>query len=170
MIKIIITIIKPLLFSIRFLKGSRIMSLLRREYFNSLGASIPKSVNVQRDVCIWGCKNVEIGEGSFLGEGVRLIAYEKNISIGCNVLLASGTKIITRSHVYEDVSRNISDQGYINAPVKIGNDVWIGFNTIILPGIIISDKVIIGANSVVTKNLVSPGVYAGVPAKFIKDR
>lgn len=54
-------------------------------------------------------------------------------------------------------------------PICIGNNVFIGSQCIIMPGVNVGDNVVIGAGSVVTKNLKSNGVYAGVPAKFIKS-
>ena len=54
--------------------------------------------------------------------------------------------------------------------VKIGNDVWIGHGAVIMPGISIGDGAVIGANAVVTKNVASYAVHAGVPAKFLKWR
>jgi acetyltransferase-like isoleucine patch superfamily enzyme len=54
------------------------------------------------------------------------------------------------------------------APIIIGNNVWIGSNSTILPGVVIGDNSIIGAGSVVTKNVPSNVIVAGVPAKVIK--
>ncbi len=52
-------------------------------------------------------------------------------------------------------------------PIKIGNNVYIGNDALILPGVEICDNVIIGANSVVTKSITTSGIYAGVPCKYI---
>ncbi|MBJ7883159.1 DapH/DapD/GlmU-related protein, partial [Gelidibacter salicanalis] len=57
-----------------------------------------------------------------------------------------------------------------NLPVIIEDDVWIGRNVVILPGIRISSGSIVGANSVVTKNICANSIVGGVPAKFIKFR
>ena len=53
--------------------------------------------------------------------------------------------------------------------VNIGNDVFIGIKSIIMPGVSICDKVVIGVNTVVTKSITKSGVYVGSPAKFIKE-
>ena len=50
----------------------------------------------------------------------------------------------------------------------IGNNIWIAANVTILPGVTISDNIVIGANSVVTNSLLKPGFYAGFPAIFLK--
>ena len=86
------------------------------------------------------------------------------IVIGDNVTMASGVFILTH-----DASTNMHLGFTKKAPVKIGNDVFIGANTLILPGVTIGNRVIIGAGSIVTKDIPDNCVYAGNPAKKIKD-
>lgn len=74
-------------------------------------------------------------------------------------MLTGGRKVIkeigiSKEHIYRDI--------------KIGNNVWIGANSIILPGVVVEDNVVIAAGSVVTKSLDSGYIYGGVPAKLIK--
>jgi acetyltransferase-like isoleucine patch superfamily enzyme len=64
----------------------------------------------------------------------------------------------------------IKDQGKFEAPITIGKNVWIGTRATILPGVEIGDGVIIGANSLVTKNVMPYTIVGGIPAKFIRDR
>ena len=134
------------------------------------GAKIEVGLKIQRKVQLNGCKNIMIDNNVFLGEGTKLIAYDAPISIGAHSLIASDVIILTRSHVYDDVHKNISEQGYINSPVSIGSNVWIGFRCIILPGVHIGDGAIIAANSVVTKNVPENQVFGGIPAQFIRER
>lgn len=134
------------------------------------GAKIGKNIKIQNNVQLNGCKNINIGDNCFLGEGVKLIAYDAPISIGHHCLIASDVILITRSHNYDDIHKNISEQGYKNKPIIIGSNVWIGFRCIILPGVIIGDGAIIAANSVVTKNIPPNKIYGGMPAQLIKER
>ena len=84
------------------------------------------------------------------------------ITIGDNVTIAPRCHILAH-----DASTKIP-LGYTKiAPVVIGNDVFIGAESIILPGVTVGDKVVIGAGSVVTKDLAGNGVYVGNPARFI---
>lgn len=91
------------------------------------------------------------------------------MEIGNNVTIAAGVLFFTH-----DVSHAALNAYYIEEPVvpllgtiRIGNNVMIGANSVILPNVEIGDNVIVGAGSIVTKDLKSNGVYAGNPAKFI---
>ena len=90
------------------------------------------------------------------------------ISIGNNVTLTSGVRLIT----HDGGMRVLCNAGFVEKAdkfgcINIGNNVFIGIDTIILPNVNIGDNVVVGACSVVTKDLPSNGVYAGSPAKFI---
>ena len=61
-------------------------------------------------------------------------------------------------------------QDDIDKPITIGNDVWIGANSVIIAGVKIADGSVIGAGSVVTKNITKNSIVGGVPAKLIKYR
>jgi len=87
------------------------------------------------------------------------------VNIGNDVMIASGTRIITSTH---DYNNNPMWKHRVDRPVSIGNHVWIGANVIILPGIKIGNYVVIGAGSVVTKHVPDNCIVAGNPAKFIK--
>ena len=76
--------------------------------------------------------------------------------------------MITREHGYADLDKTMSAQGYMNAPISVEDDVWIGFQAVILPGITIGRGSIIGTSAVVTKDVPENVVAAGVPAKVIK--
>ena len=86
------------------------------------------------------------------------------IEIGKNVIMGMGSKIISANHDKNDFSK------HIKKTVKIGNNVWIGANVVILPGVEIGDNVVIGAGSVVTKSFKEGNcVIVGNPAKIIKN-
>ncbi|MFH6840061.1 acyltransferase [Providencia sp. 2024EL-00732] len=91
------------------------------------------------------------------------------IEIGNNVTITSETVILTHDGS-TCLIKDINGQRYFNfAKVKIGNNVFIGYRSIILPGVTIGDNVIIAAGSVVTKPIPNDCVYAGNPAKYIKS-
>ncbi|MFZ4105144.1 acyltransferase [Flavobacterium sp.] len=76
----------------------------------------------------------------------------------------------TDFHPIDHLDRRIHDFEKINsAPIEIGDDVFIGANSIILKGVKIGDRSVIGAGSVVTKNVPENQIWAGNPAKFIKN-
>ena len=104
-----------------------------------------------------------IGERFSCGDVSIMVNAE--VTIGHDVMIASGTRIITSTH---DYNNNPMWKHRVDRPIKIGNNVWIGAGVIILPGVIIGDYVVIGAGSVVTKHIPDRCVVAGNPAKLIK--
>ncbi len=89
------------------------------------------------------------------------------IEIGDNVTLVGNCRFITHDdsvRILRDKDPDIS----LAAPIKIGNNVFVGMDCIILPGVVIGDNVIVGAGSTVSKDIPSNSVAAGVPAKVIK--
>lgn len=86
------------------------------------------------------------------------------IVIGGNVRLGPGVKIISANHNLYNYDVHDSKK-----PIIIGNNCWIGANSVILPGIELGEHVIVGAGSVVTKSFESNCVIAGNPAKKIRD-
>jgi acetyltransferase-like isoleucine patch superfamily enzyme len=88
------------------------------------------------------------------------------ITIGNNVTVTSGVKFITHDGSTW-LMRDEKGRRFYYAPVSIGNNVFIGLNSIIMPGVKIEDKVIVAAGSVVTKSVPGGSIVAGVPAKII---
>ena len=76
--------------------------------------------------------------------------------------------ILTHTHKIADITIPMGLQGSEVKPVTIGNDVWIGMRSIIMPGVTIGEGAVIGAGSVVTKNIPPYSIAVGTPAKVIK--
>lgn len=110
--------------------------------------------------------NVSIGERCSFGGNVWLHAHDK-IEIGDDCMLAFGVNVATAGHI---TSTLIMNRSYISKPVKIGSNVWIGLNAIILPGVCIGDGSVVAAGAVVDKDIPSNTIVGGVPAKIIKTR
>ena len=89
------------------------------------------------------------------------------IRIGSHVLFGPGVQIYTATHPIDYLKRR-DDLEYAK-PISIGDDCWIGGNVVICPGVVIGERAIIGAGSVVTKNVAADTVVAGNPAKVIKS-
>ncbi len=108
-------------------------------------------------------KNIKIGKNVFINSCCRF-QDQGGIEIGDNVLIGHNTTIATLNH-----ELNPENRGNLTpSPVIIGNNVWIGSDCTILPGVRISDGAIIGAGSVVTKDVDKNTIVAGNPARFIK--
>jgi len=90
------------------------------------------------------------------------------IKIGDGCLFGPGVKVISANHVFSG-SKLIQDLGHEGKQVNIGHNVWVGANVVILPGVSIGDNCVIGAGSIVTKNIPPNKIVAGNPAKIIKE-
>lgn len=110
---------------------------------------------------------LDIGEGTRVGNFAHIVCTER-IDIGARVLIADRVYIADNSHEYEDIRRPIMDQPLRQlAPVAIGSGTWIGENVCIL-GCRIGRNCVIGANSVVTRDIPDHCVAFGSPAAPVK--
>jgi len=105
--------------------------------------------------------NVSINRGCVLHAGGE-------IEIGNDVLIGPGVTIYSQNHNFEDTSMPIVAQGYTCKKVTIGNNVWIAANATILPGVIIEDNCVIGANTLVNKKIEKGSLVVGNPCRVIK--
>ena len=109
--------------------------------------------------------DVTIGDHTRIGIHCTVIGP---VCIGSNVNLAQGITVTALNHNFEDTTKRIDEQGISTKPVVIGDDVWIGANAVILPGVTIGQHVVVAAGAVVTKDVPDNCVVGGVPAKEIK--
>lgn len=108
-------------------------------------------------------KNIHVGSGTFFNSGCKF-QDQGGIYIGDDVLIGHNVVIATLNHLVQPELRN----GMIPKSVHIGNKVWIGSNSTILPGIKIGENAIVGAGSVVTHDVAPNTIVAGNPAKLLK--
>ncbi len=95
------------------------------------------------------------------------LAAAAPLYIGHDVLIASHVYITDHDHGFRQPNQHVGWQSLEVAPVRIGNFVWIGENAVILKGVTIGDNAVVGANSVVTKDVPPAVVVGGVPAHTI---
>ena len=117
----------------------------------------------------FGCdcgKNIFIGN-DFTGNFNLTILDIREVYIGDHVMIGPNTLITTVGHPLSALERR--DYMAYAKPVRIGNDVWIGGNVTILPGVTIGNNVVVAAGAVVTKDIPDNTLVGGVPAKKIKD-
>ncbi len=144
-----------------------IFDILRMKLLQMSGSKIGKNSIVREKTFILVPSNLEIGNNSSIGAKSELFNSVKVI-IGNDVDIGSQFYINTDNHKFDDSSKPISKQGVTSEEIKIGSDIWIGARVTILSGVKIEDRVIIGAGSLVNKDLDTGYIYAGVPAKRIK--
>ena len=111
-------------------------------------------------------ENVSIGYRCSFGGDVVLNAYD-SIEIGDDCMFAYGVVVTTATH---DHTVEVMNRSFIKKPVKIGSNVWIGVNAIILPGITIGDGAVVGAGAIVTRDVPENTIVVGNPATVIKQR
>lgn len=114
--------------------------------------------------CDYG-SHIEVGKNFFANYNCTILDVA-TVKIGDNCQMAPNVAIYTAGHPVHPVSRNSAYEYGI--PVEIGDNVWLGGNTVILPGVHIGSNSIIGAGSVVTKDIPEWSIAAGNPCKVIR--
>lgn len=138
---------------------------LRRYFVSSFINNCGKNLRVKRNADI--SMFIDVGNNSELGTNCIIQSFT---SIGDYVIMGPDIKIYTKNHGYENILTPMALQQLNCESVKIGNDVWLGANVIITPGVKIGNHVIVAAGAVVTKDVPDYSIVGGVPAKLIKYR
>jgi acetyltransferase-like isoleucine patch superfamily enzyme len=112
---------------------------------------------------------IEVGNNFFANYNTFIYSKNDLIQIGDDCLIGPDVLIINNNHGMA-ANQIIRNQEESHAPIKIGNDVWIGAKSVILPGVTIGDGAVIAAGSIVNKDVEQFTIVGGVPAKFIKKR
>ena len=151
---------------------------LRNQIIHLMFGSCGENVRVNQPIWVdYGC-NISLGTNSLINMNCTLLDTGR-ITIGDNTLIGPDVKIYTAVHPLLPNERIDTDDTGKTAirtqtvPVTIGNNVWIGGGTIILPGVTIGDNTVIGAGSVVTKPIPANTVACGNPCtvkKMLKDK
>lgn len=125
---------------------------------------LDRNVTVRPYVDLWAA-----GNGVVIGERCR-ISVVNSLNIGKNVLISPDVYITDCDHAYENIKIPVMEQGVVNRQnkVSIGDDSYIGIHAVIVGNVSIGKHCVVGANSVVTKDIPDYCVVAGVPAKIIK--
>jgi acetyltransferase-like isoleucine patch superfamily enzyme len=124
-------------------------------------------VNVFPNVAIEGWERLHLGDYISFNRGCEIYAAG-GLLIGDKVSIASGCKIVTSAHGQEGI---IQDAPVSFSPVEIRSNCWLGFNVIVLGGVLLPEGTIAGAGAVITKSIKEPYcTVAGVPAKAVKVR
>jgi acetyltransferase-like isoleucine patch superfamily enzyme len=119
------------------------------------------------------CSKISLGNRVVIRPGCMLFADPRNIGasivIENDVMLGSGVHIYVHNHRFDDPSMPVIDQGYHQSkPVLLEQGSWIGAGAIILPGVTIGRNAVVGAGSVVTRDVPACTVAAGNPAKVLR--
>jgi acetyltransferase-like isoleucine patch superfamily enzyme len=107
--------------------------------------------------------DVYVGPRCYFGAG-------GGITIGSKVVIGAGVELLAENHCFEDSETPIQDQGVSRKGIHIEDDVWIGNRVIVLDGVHIERGAVIGAGSVVTKDVPPNAIVAGNPARILRYR
>lgn len=111
---------------------------------------------------------IKIGANGFFNIGV-MIAAQDSITIGDWAMIGNGCFIGDAAHRFDDPDTPMALQGFSSkGPVTIGENVWLGVNTVVTSGVTIGERCVIGANSVVTGDIPPRSIAVGAPAKVVK--
>jgi acetyltransferase-like isoleucine patch superfamily enzyme len=184
---------KPTFFNIRRIHLLSLISGIRLYYYKSLGLRPGKRCRIGKIICDWP-NNVMMGDECVIRDGVRLgigygfkedntiklgnhvfIGYgvefncTSSITVGNDVMIATGTRLVDVGHNFRR-GEPMHSQPLVCSPIVIEDDVWIATNCVVLGGVVIGKGSIVGAGSVVNRSIPPHQVWAGVPARFIKNR
>jgi acetyltransferase-like isoleucine patch superfamily enzyme len=154
-----------------------LFSLPRYPFFNFLkvqflalnGAKFGQRTIIYPGVWIAPGRNLSVGDDVDFALDV-IVTTGGGVSIGNRVLIGYRAQILSTNHVIPENKGKVFGAGHSKKPVSIADDVWIGANSIILPGVSIGEGAVIAAGSIVTKSVRAFSIVAGVPAKEIKKR
>lgn len=151
------------------------------DIFDGNGGALLRYIIVKRKLAGCGSK-VYIGPWVYidllnkvtLGSGVSIhqrcnILAGGGVSIGDDVAIAHDSTLVSGNHTWADQGSVIKRNPVLLAPIVIESDVWIGCGVRVLAGVVIKSRCIVAAGSIVTRQLDSGSLYAGIPAKKMKD-
>jgi putative colanic acid biosynthesis acetyltransferase WcaF len=128
------------------------------------GATVGRGAHVYPGVKIWAPWNLEIGEEAGIANGVTLYSQGK-ITIGKRAVISQGTHLCAGTHDFETPGFPLTTK-----PIIVGANAWVAAEVFVHPGVTIGDGCVVGARSVVTKDLPEWTVCSGFPAKPLRAR
>jgi acetyltransferase-like isoleucine patch superfamily enzyme len=111
---------------------------------------------------------IHIGAGTFLNQGVMVASLEL-VQIGEHCMFANGCFVTDADHRSDDLEQPITWQGFTTkGPTRVGDNVWCGANVVVTSGVTVGERSVIGANSVVTRDIPPFSIAAGAPARVLR--
>ena len=144
-----------------------------RQYQNEYPASLfvddDAELNVDRFTCHAGCR-ITVNKGAKLTLKTGFINQESVIDCSNEIFIGENCAISHRVMIRDSNNHKLNRPGYVvSAPIRIGNNVWIGMGAMILSGVTIGDGAVVAAGAVVNKDVPPKTLVAGVPAKVVRE-
>lgn len=141
---------------------------LKASIWRAAGVDVARNARLVSSVRIWTSGPVSIGPNTFLGHEVMIVGGDAPVRIGAKCDIAPRVLFVTGSH-HDGGEERAAGEGY-SLPITIGDGVWIGAASTLLGGVQIHFGALIGAGSLVNKDIHEKFVAAGVPAKELRTR
>jgi galactoside O-acetyltransferase len=184
-------ILKELLVSTAAAFPTRLGVRLRQIIYRNVLRKLGKGVQIFESVWICGFRHIDLGDEVIIFRNAALHAEEGNLSIGHHVgintnafidasqgsirigeycLIGPNCVLRAADHRFDQIDRPIRLQGHSRGEIILEDDVWLGANVVVLSGVRIGKGSVIGAQSVVTKDIAPYSVAVGNPARVIRSR
>ena len=168
-LRLVLALARPLVNGVR--------SLANRSLIHPL-AHLDRNEKIGRGCLIGFCRldtmdgrgRIEIGDRTIVYNGVEALVHGGKVTIGSDCLITRRVALITGGHQCRRRDRLIREQGLDCADIRIGNDCWLGYAAVILKGVTVGDGAVVGAHSVVTRDVPPYTRVAGAPARPIGER
>ncbi|MFH1835134.1 MAG: DapH/DapD/GlmU-related protein [Methanobacteriota archaeon] len=158
--------VEPESYFIIFLQNFR---FFRRILLTAKLGSVDNTNFIRNPIFFRHGENIHLGKNVYINSGTHVVAGPKStITMEDNVTLGPRCMILATQHDYRDPLLSVWNQKSIQQDVLIKENAWLGGHVIVLPGVTIGKNAVIGAGSVVTKDIPDFTVSGGVPAKVIK--
>lgn len=142
---------------------------LKSLFLRAVGSRIGARVTYYPSVWISSGRHLVVGDDVDFATAC-VVTTDGGVTIGDRVLIGYGAKILSRNHAVPRGRARIFGGGHVSKPVDVANDVWIGAQAVLLPGVSIGEGAVIAAGSVVTKSVPPFAVVAGTPARIVRMR
>src|SRR5476651_461468 len=148
----------------------KVLVYFRWKFYSWLFQKVGNDVTFGGSITYYNPKGISIGNHVLVNHHTELLSHNARIKIGNYVLISPYVFITTSKHEYARTDIPVFLQKEVGQDVVIQDDVWISTHAVVLPGVTIGKGAIVAAGAVVTKNVQSYSIVAGVPAKVIKYR
>jgi maltose O-acetyltransferase len=139
---------------------------LRAELLRRCGIPVGEGTTIQAS-CRFAGLDVSIGRDCYIGFQCAFVASQASITIGDNVFVAHRVNLCTATHPVADRTQRAGPTQWF--PITIGGGSWLGTGVSVLPGVTIGEGCVVAAGAVVTDDCAPDGLYAGVPARRVRD-